>query len=138
MAYFLKLYINTNLMRLYETVFILRPSLGASDINEITKKFTSIIEEMGGRIVKKENWGLRSLSYEVEKSKRGYYIMLKIMASGEIVKKVENTYRIMSDDVMRFLTVKTEDGSLDPSPMMHTADGDPAYQTNPNYSTPQA
>ncbi len=125
-------------MRLYETIFILRPSLGAGDINEITKKFTLIIEDMGGQIVKKENWGLRSLSYEVEKTKRGYYTMLKIMANGEIIKKLENTYRIMSDDVMRFLTVKTDDNSANPSQMMHTADGDPVYQVNPGYSTPQA
>ena len=48
-------------MRLYESVFIARQDVSAQHVEALTKDFSAIIENGGGKIHKHEYWGLRAL-----------------------------------------------------------------------------
>ena len=67
-------------MRLYESVFIARQDVSAQHVEALTKDFSAIIENGGGKIHKHEYWGLRALAYRVKKNRKGHYVMLNVEA----------------------------------------------------------
>ncbi|MFQ3306858.1 MAG: small subunit ribosomal protein S6 [Candidatus Midichloriaceae bacterium] len=97
----------------------MRQELPAQDVHKFSEKYKEIIENMGGVVLKKEYWGLRSLSYEIKKNKKGHYVMFGIKSKPEIITKMENDFKI-SEDVIRYLTVRTDDIDNAPSLMMQT------------------
>lgn len=50
-------------MALYENVFIARQDIAASQVDALIERFEGVITANGGKVTKKENWGLRALAY---------------------------------------------------------------------------
>jgi small subunit ribosomal protein S6 len=92
-------------MNFYETVFIARPSLLGEEVSKITERVRGIIEQGGGAVQKIENWGKKKLAYEVQKEKKGTYVVLLFQSPGKVISELERTYRL-DDSIMKFLTVK--------------------------------
>jgi small subunit ribosomal protein S6 len=94
-------------MPLYETVFIARQDLTAEDVDALTGKFSKIIADGEGKVVSKEYWGLRNLSFKVKKNVRGHYILLNINAPYAAVAELK---RVMgfNEDVIRSATFCVE------------------------------
>ena len=106
-------------MRLYESVFIARQDVSTTQVENLTKEFSAIIENGGGKIHKHEYWGLRTLAYRVKKNRKGHYVMLNLETDPETLAEYE---RIMglNDDVLRFLNITIDEVQEDPSIMMQT------------------
>ena len=54
-------------MPLYEHVFLARQDLAQAQVDALAENATKIIEDNKGKVVKTENWGLRSLAYRIAK-----------------------------------------------------------------------
>lgn len=95
-------------MPLYETVFIARQDLAAEDVDALTSKFSKIITDGKGKVVSREYWGLRNLSYKVKKNSRGHYVALNIDADYAAVAELS---RVMgfNEDVIRNMTFTVEE-----------------------------
>ena len=108
---------NGVIMRLYESVFIARQDISASQVETIADEFAGIITSAGGSIKKREYWGLRALAYRIKKNRKGHYIMFNIETGPEALKEYE---RIMglNEDVLRFLNIRIEEVEDGPSIMM--------------------
>lgn len=104
-------------MSLYEVVFIVRPDVATTQVDAITKRITDRIEAGEGRIIKSENWGLRSMAYSIKKHAKGYYTMLCCDMPGNVVAEIEHMMKL-SDDVIRFLTIKVDAITDEPSVML--------------------
>ena len=104
-------------MPLYENVFIVRQDASAARVDELTERFSGIIEQHGGKIMKKENWGLRSLAYRMDKNRKGRYVMMNIDAPADALKEMERQMRF-DEDIVRYLSVRVEELEADPSAMM--------------------
>jgi len=104
-------------MRLYESVFIARQDVSAQHVEALTKDFSAIIENGGGKIHKHEYWGLRALAYRIKKNRKGHYVMLNLEADNDTLAEYE---RIMglNEDVLRFMNVSIEEVDAEPSVMM--------------------
>ena len=104
-------------MRLYESVFIARQDVSAQHVEALTKDFSAIIENGGGKIHKHEYWGLRALAYRVKKNRKGHYVMLNLEADNDTLREYE---RIMglNEDVLRFMNISIEEVEEGPSVMM--------------------
>jgi small subunit ribosomal protein S6 len=104
-------------MRLYESVFIARQDVSTQLVETLTKDFSAIIENGGGKIHKHEYWGLRALAYRVKKNRKGHYVMLNIEADNDTLREYE---RIMglNEDILRFMNVSIEEVEEGPSVMM--------------------
>ena len=50
-------------MNLYEHTIIARQDTSPSELKQLSEKYSKIIEQNDGEIVKTENWGLLNLSY---------------------------------------------------------------------------
>ena len=107
-------------MRLYESVFIARQDVSTTQVESLTKEFSAIIENGGGKIHKHEYWGLRTLAYRVKKNRKGHYVMLNLETDPETLAEYE---RIMglNEDVLRFMNITIDQVLEDPSIMMQAA-----------------
>ena len=107
-------------MRLYESVFIARQDVSTTQVENLTKDFSAIIENGGGKIVKHEYWGLRTLAYRVKKNRKGHYVMLNLETDPETLAEYE---RIMglNEDILRFMNIAIEEVEDGPSIMMQAA-----------------
>jgi small subunit ribosomal protein S6 len=94
-------------MPLYESTFITRQELSRQDITKLTENIGAIVAQGGGKVVKDEYWGLRSLAYKIQKSRRGHYVMLSIDAPAPAVKEMERNLR-HNEDVVRLFTVRVD------------------------------
>ena len=107
-------------MRLYESVFIARQDVSTAQVETLTKGFTAIIENGGGKILKHEYWGLRILAYRIKKNRKGHYVMLNLETYPDTLAEYE---RIMglNEDVLRFMNIAIEEVEEGPSVMMQAA-----------------
>ena len=110
-------------MPLYEHVFLARQDASTQQVEELTTQMTGIVEQLGGKVVKMENWGVRSLTYRMNKNRKAHFVLLNIDGPSAAVSEIERQERI-SEDVIRYLTVRVEEHEEGPSAMMRKADRD--------------
>lgn len=94
--------------REYETIYILRPNTPNEGVAEVNTRIKGVIEGMGGKILKVDNWGKRRLAYEVAKERKGIYLYWLYLAQPGIVEECERNLRML-DNVVRYLTVKVDE-----------------------------
>ena len=110
-------------MPLYEHVFLARQDASTQQVEELTTQMTGIVEGLGGKVVKMESWGVRSLTYRMNKNRKAHFVLMNLDAPSAAVAEVERQERI-SEDVIRYLTVRVEEHEEGPSAMMRKADRD--------------
>jgi small subunit ribosomal protein S6 len=111
------------LMPLYEHVFLARQDASPQQVEELTTQMTGIVEQAGGKVTKTENWGVRSLTYRMNKNRKAHFVLLNIDAPSAVIAEIERQERI-SEDVIRYLSVRVEEHEEGPSAMMRKADRD--------------
>ena len=110
-------------MPLYEHVFLARQDASTQQVEELTTQMTGIVEQAGGKVTKTENWGVRSLTYRMNKNRKAHFVLLNIDAPSSAIAEIERQERI-SEDVIRYLSVRVEEHEEGPSAMMRKADRD--------------
>lgn len=110
-------------MPLYEHVFLARQDASTQQVEELTTQMTGIVEQAGGKVTKTENWGVRSLTYRMNKNRKAHFVLLNIDAPSAAIAEIERQERI-SEDVIRYLSVRVEELEEGPSAMMRKADRD--------------
>ena len=110
-------------MPLYEHVFLARQDASPQQVEELTTQMTGIVEQAGGKVTKTENWGVRSLTYRMNKNRKAHFVLLNIDAPSSAISEIERQERI-SEDVIRYLSVRVEEHEEGPSAMMRKADRD--------------
>ncbi len=96
-----------NTAREYETTYILRPNTPNEGVAEVNTRIRGIIENMGGKVIKVDNWGKRRLAYEVAKERKGIYLYWLYLAQPGVVEETERNLRML-DSVIRYLTVQVD------------------------------
>ena len=99
-------------MNFYEHTIIARQDTSPSEIEQLTEKYSKIVEKNNGEIVKTENWGLLNLSYLIKKNKKGSYIHFKIKGEGNVIDELEKN-ESLDKRLLRYLTVKVKKLDLD-------------------------
>jgi len=94
-------------MQLYESIFIVRPSLTDEDTNKIIERMKGVVEKSGASILKTENWGRKKLAYEVKRERKGTFVYLYFRSEGSVISELERSYRL-EDSVIKFLTVRLD------------------------------
>ncbi len=92
-------------MRKYELIFIIRPDLEEEANEAVIEKFKSLIESLGGEILKLDKWGKRRLAYEVKDFQEGFYVIIWFEAEFKVTTELDRVMKI-SDDVLRHMIVR--------------------------------
>lgn len=104
-------------MPFYETVFIARQDIAANQVEALTTSFADIIRANGGNVGKTEQWGLRTLTFRINKNRKGHYVLMNIEAPAAAVQEMERNMRL-SEDVLRHMSIKVDALEEGPSAMM--------------------
>ena len=110
-------------MPLYEHVFLARQDLGPQQVEELTAQYKGIIEQMGGKVAKTEYWGVKSLSYRMSKNRKAHMTLMNVDAPAAALTEIERQMRL-SEDIIRYLTIRVDELEEGPSAMMRKADRD--------------
>jgi small subunit ribosomal protein S6 len=110
-------------MPLYEHVYLARQDVSAQQVEDLTKQYTGVIEQMGGKIAKSEYWGVKSLSFRIRKNRKAHFTLLNLDAPPAAINEVERQMRL-NEDILRFITVRVEEHEEGPSAMMRKVDRD--------------
>lgn len=95
-------------MKRYETLFIVQSELSSDDITATIDRYSKIITDMKGTVLKVERWGKRKLAYLIRKQSRGFYILIDFAGRREIVAEVERILKF-DDKVLKYMSVKLAD-----------------------------
>lgn len=104
-------------MALYEHVFLARQDLSQQQVDALVENYKSILSANGGSVGRVENWGLKSLTYRIKKNRKAYFTLMDITAPAAAVKEMERQQGL-SEDVLRFLTIKVDKHEEGVSAMM--------------------
>jgi small subunit ribosomal protein S6 len=110
-------------MPLYEHVFLARQDVSQQQVETLTKEYTDVITEGGGKVTKTEYWGLKGLAFKIKKSRKAHYSLLNIDAPAAAVAEMERRMGL-STDVIRFITLRMDELETEPSIMMRKQDRD--------------
>ena len=94
-------------IRHYETMFIIKPTLSDEEITNQIDTVKSNIEKNGGEIVSVDDMGVKSLAYEIQRNKRGYYYVIYFRAEPKVIEEILRNLRY-TEEVIRFLNIKYE------------------------------
>ena len=101
-------------MAFYESIVITRPELTSNQVELLSKNLEEFLENNSAKVKKHEYWGLRSLAYKINKNKKGHYSMLNIEGKTNAIKEFERQMKL-NQDIIRFLTIKIDNISDEPS-----------------------
>lgn len=110
-------------MPLYESVFIARQDISAQQADALADTFSDLISQNGGKVEKRETWGLRSLAYKIKKNRKGHYVLFNLDAPAEAVHEMERQMRL-HEDILRYMTIRVDELEEGPSAAMRTRHGD--------------
>ena len=104
-------------MALYEHIYLARQDVTAQQVETMTATYKQIIENLGGSVAKIEYWGVKSLAYRVKKNRKAHFTLLNIDAPAAAIAEMERQQGL-SEDVLRFITLRVEAHEDGPSAMM--------------------
>ena len=92
-------------MAFYENTIVARQDLAEKDLKGIKDKYSEVINNTSGKVVKIEEWGLLNLANKIKNYKKGFYIHYKFEGNkntlSEVAKKIK-----LDGSIIRHLTVK--------------------------------
>jgi small subunit ribosomal protein S6 len=104
-------------MALYEHVFLARQDISQQQVDALVEHYKGVIEAGGGSVGRVENWGLKSLTYRVKKNRKAYYTLMDLDCPPAALGELERQEGL-SEDVLRFLTIKVDKHEEGASAMM--------------------
>ena len=92
-------------MSFFENTLITKQDLPKSEVDKIKDKYTDIINNSSGKVIKVEEWGLLNLARKIKKYKKGFYIHYKFEGNGKTLDEINKKIKV-DGLVIRHLIVK--------------------------------
>ena len=93
--------------RRYESMIVFRADLQEAGTKEQIERVRRLLEGQSAVINGIHEWGVRELAYEIEKERRGFYVLVEYVATAAAVAELERNLKL-SDVVLRFVSVRQE------------------------------
>lgn len=94
-------------MNKYELAVVVNAKLDDEERAAVLEQVKNLITRFGGVIADVDEWGKRTLAYEIQKMREGYYFFIHFEAEATVPAEIESRIRIM-DNVIRYLCVRQE------------------------------
>ena len=95
--------------KLYEAMFVVDSAKAKEDYAKMEKECLGCLTRHGAEIVKAVKWDDRRLAYEIEKVKRGAYILAHFNADSQAIARMERQCAL-NENILRVLILVDEDG----------------------------
>ena len=87
----------------YEAVVIISMKQGEETVKETVEKFSNLISA-NGEIESIDEWGKRTLAYEINDEAEGYYVLFNFNSAPTFPYELERKLRI-DESILRYLVV---------------------------------
>ena len=95
-------------MKYYETLYIINPNLADDDYVNVVTKFNSLVEKNNGVVIKADEWGKKSMAYEIKKFDKGYYVLLQYCGEPGITAELKRDFKL-DERIIKYQTIKLSD-----------------------------
>jgi small subunit ribosomal protein S6 len=95
-------------MRLYETLYLINPDLADEDYRGVVDKFNNLIDKNKGVLIKVDEWGKKTLAYDVKKFDKGSYVLLNYCGEPDLISELRRDFKL-DDRVLKYQTIKLSD-----------------------------
>ena len=95
-------------MNKFEVVLIFNPELSTTNLKSEIENFKNKLVSQSANIINEEDWGLRDLSYNINKFKKAFYNFFQIEASGKIIKDITKELN-QSENLLRYIFIKVDE-----------------------------
>ncbi|MFH5881598.1 30S ribosomal protein S6 [Liberiplasma polymorphum] len=92
-------------MTKYEIMYIIRPTVTEENRKALIEELSNIFTSRDASVDKVNEWGMRDLAYEIQKHRKGYYVILDVTATEEARAEFDRVVRI-KEDILRYLIIK--------------------------------
>lgn len=94
-------------MKKYEIMYILKANLDDANRNELIGKLNDVLAVEGGSIENVNEWGLKDLAYEINKEKKGYYVVVEAnVASNDVLTEFSRRAKLNANVLRHIVVVK--------------------------------
>ena len=94
-------------MKEYEGVFIIDPELGEDGAEIAITKLGEIINKHKGKVVRREKLEKRTLAYEIEKKREGYYFSIDFNVPPKAITELKK-FCNLEDSILRHLILSKD------------------------------
>ena len=94
-------------MNKYELAVVVNAKLEDEERAAVLENVKGLITRFNGVINDVDEWGKKTLAYEIQKMHEGFYYFIQFEADSDCPAELERHMRIM-DNVLRYLIVKKE------------------------------
>jgi small subunit ribosomal protein S6 len=94
-------------MRLYETAFLIAPTLAEDETEQLIQQMAEVITQKKGKMINIDKWGKRKTAYQIQKFDAASYVFFLYEGEAEIPAELERRFK-QTESVIRYLTVKME------------------------------
>ncbi|PZM82336.1 30S ribosomal protein S6 [Candidatus Gracilibacteria bacterium] len=94
-------------MRKYELMLILNSSISEEERNSSLEELKKLLTENEVKIEKEDIWGDKKLAYKINKSDRGFYVVLSLDMDGKLIKELSKTINL-DKNIIRYMFAKLE------------------------------
>ncbi|MBS3945770.1 MAG: 30S ribosomal protein S6 [Melioribacter sp.] len=98
--------------RNYESVVLINATLEDEQIETTVSRILEVISTNGGELIEADKWGRKRLAYPINKSKSGYYLVIRFKASTQLISTLERNYRL-DENIIRYLTISLDKEALE-------------------------
>ena len=105
-------------MNKFEAVLLISPESSNNLLEQSIKSFQDIISNNSGTIINTEDWGLRDLSYDINKFKKAFYRYFQIEINGSNIQKIAKIIN-QNDNILRHLFIKVNQHQELPTKLNH-------------------
>lgn len=92
-------------MRPYETMIVFDTSVDAQNIQVALDRALDVIRNHGGNPGNIDRWGKRTLAYEINKRKEGYYVVVEFGGTPATVAELDRILGL-ADEVLRHKIIR--------------------------------
>ena len=92
-------------MSFYENTLVTKQDLPKAELDKIKTKYSNLIEENSGKVIKIEEWGLLNLARKIKRYNKAFYIHYKFEGSKKTLEEVTKKIKL-DNSIIRHLIVK--------------------------------
>ena len=108
-------------MAQFEHIIMLKQDLSSSDLEETLKMHEQTLDELEGKMIYKESWGLRSLAYPIKENKKAFYEFMNIELPQNKIDDL-NSKLNLNENIIRYLSIKVNNFCETPTAMSKEKD----------------
>ena len=95
-------------MRIYETIFILKPDLPEEEAEKIITQMEGVVTSTGGTLRKTDRMGKRRLAYYIRRYREGHYVLLDSECEAPTILELERRLKV-TEPVLKYQTVRVDE-----------------------------